>query len=197
VSLQDDLAELVLTPGELARWRVTREFDIPIMMMGGPETHFDRMQMEARELNERVVVRTVAAVQDGRLRASGVPAGDPLAAAQPLSASVLARAVREHVYNLDLVGRRLLRGHPPLAVMIDLEIGAVETSRAGAPGYEAEDAGLFPEMTEMIRAGSAKSAHGAALRLALDGRVSGGGNPESLAKRLAGRFRKWREEFPE
>jgi hypothetical protein len=53
------------------------------------------------------------------------------------------------------------------------------------------DRALFPEIERIMRE-SHKSVHAAALEVASAGKVQGGGTPESLAKRLAKRFRRER-----
>lgn len=58
------------------------------------------------------------------------------------------------------------------------------TSRKTASGYVKADSEHFPEIDRMIKAGS-RSAYRAALTLAEDGKLAGGGTPVSQAKRVA------------
>ena len=58
--------------------------------------------------------------------------------------------------------------------------------------YGQSDKALFNEVEKIMHT-EQKSAHAAALRLAHDGKISGHGSQESLAKRLAGRFMRSRD----
>jgi hypothetical protein len=58
--------------------------------------------------------------------------------------------------------------------------------------YGESDRALFNEIEKIMHT-EQKSANAAALRLARDGKISGHGSQESLAKRLAGRFMSWRD----
>jgi hypothetical protein len=58
------------------------------------------------------------------------------------------------------------------------------TSTKTASGYMEADSEHFPEIDRMIKAGS-RSAYRAALTLAEDGKLAGGGTPLSQAKRVA------------
>jgi hypothetical protein len=72
--------------------------------------------------------------------------------------------------------------------------GIARRNRKGpAPGtidrFGDTDRALFPEIEHIMSEGH-KSVHAAALELASDGKIQGGGTPESRAKRLAALFRK-------
>jgi hypothetical protein len=85
---------------------------------------------------------------------------------------------------------------PPSAHTEKGQVKGKEKARRGPkPGtvdrYGKSDRALFPEIERMMREGH-KSRYGACLELAENGKVKGGGIPESLAKRLARRFKKER-----
>jgi hypothetical protein len=189
--LLERLATALLTPDERARWRDVVEYlsDPMIIVLGSPETPAERLGREARQLATTIVRRTIAAVQDGRLTASGVPADDPLADPQPISANALAHAVQEDVANLDLKERRLLRGGRTLMIDLDVRVAPVMPKRKrGAPSKEAADKALFPEIVEMMRARGLTDNE--AVNRIDPKRIAGGGVPHNKSRRLLGRFRK-------
>ena len=56
----------------------------------------------------------------------------------------------------------------------------------GTTGYCDADRKMFPQIRRLVRDGTARSPHGAALMLADQGKLAGTGKRESLAKRVAG-----------
>jgi hypothetical protein len=67
----------------------------------------------------------------------------------------------------------------------------------GETGWSQADRNLFPEMQRLIVERDLRSPYAAALELVRIGKVAGSGAPESKAKRLASRFRKWRHNWPD
>jgi hypothetical protein len=59
----------------------------------------------------------------------------------------------------------------------------------GVTGLGAVDRKAFPRIAQLMKAGKARSPYGAALILARDNKLAGGGTPESRAKRVAKRYR--------
>ena len=62
--------------------------------------------------------------------------------------------------------------------------------RSGTTGFREADGKIFSQISRLIRDGKARSPHDAALKLAYDGQLAGGGTEESKAKRVAGRYLK-------
>jgi hypothetical protein len=72
---------------------------------------------------------------------------------------------------------------------LDKAIKVPRGPRRGTSGYYAADRKLFPTIKRMLKSGEARSPFGAALKLAIDGKVAGNSSPESRAKRLSGHYR--------
>ena len=65
--------------------------------------------------------------------------------------------------------------------------------RCGTTGFRDADRKLFPEITRMTKGGGkARSAYGAALHLADEGKIAGTGSRETKAKRVSARYLKER-----
>jgi hypothetical protein len=60
-----------------------------------------------------------------------------------------------------------------------------------SPGFAIADRAHFQEIKQMIESGTARSAYGAALKLARDGKLAGSpSSPENIAKRVSSLFLK-------
>jgi hypothetical protein len=64
--------------------------------------------------------------------------------------------------------------------------------RPGTTGYQEADRKLFDCISRLLREGTAKSTYNAALLLAEQGKIQGGGTPDNKAKRVSGRYLKER-----
>lgn len=127
----DRLAQALLSSAEFAPWQIVRDYRVRhIVVLGSPETPEDRLHSEAVALMQQIVRRTVAAAQDCRYHVLGVSADNPIADRQRVPPDALVRAVEEDIANIDLDGRRRLRGGRPL--MIDLDIQP-PSAREGVP----------------------------------------------------------------
>lgn len=135
----DRLAQALLSSAEFARWQIVRDYRVRhIVVLGSPETPEDRLHSEAVALMQQIVRRIVAAAQDGRYHVLGVSADNPIADRQRVPPDALVRAVEEDIANIDLDGRRLLRGGRPL--MIDLDIQP-PSAREGVPSGDRREDG--------------------------------------------------------
>jgi len=66
--------------------------------------------------------------------------------------------------------------------------------KPGETGLQKADRKLFREIKRRIESGQAQSPHGAALQLALNGKLAGAGSPENRAKRVSALYRRERPE---
>jgi len=67
-------------------------------------------------------------------------------------------------------------------------------ARSAGASFATADRTLFPTIAGMLKNGSARGAYGAALQLALGGKLAGAGTPESKAKRVSTLFRREHNE---